>query len=450
MRDIDLTDLVWAMDSLTIYRDLCHDPLIASLYRVLKEITAPEPRGAEIYRSYHDFCFLALEKGWPGYLLDLILESDNYFSRLANREGAGALTPEITKMVSRELKILRAIGRITASDLIQAAEGLSLPELSRVEWGQWDGGKPAGNEAGPESKGKHKGIVWLNAQRQAVNDKLGNDDGLALNPDDSVRRLAAYYHQAGYGICSRYIAFRWLKSSQKGGLAGIAQPDIVNPEQLIGLEREMKIIYENTEHLLAGKTAHNMLLYGNRGTGKSSAVKSLLSKYAGQGLRMVELAKSDLTDFQDIIQQLAEFSQKFILFIDDLSFEDMETEYKALKASLEGRLSVRADNTLIYATSNRRHLIRETFAERQGEDVHVQDNMNEKLSLADRFGLTVTFPATDQKRYLSIVEGLAVQAGIKTDKDELRQMALRWEMNHNGRSGRTARQFIDYLKSTYE
>ncbi len=442
---VQLADLSWAIDGLTVYRNLRKDLLVNALHKVLCKLTDGEKKLADIYRAYHDFCALAIDKGWPDYLLNLILEDDNYFSRYAKQSGKDPLTSEVQRMIERELAVLGKLGRIKSAELIALAEELPYPEGLSLMWGSWDSEKVTLNKG--DFKVEHKGNLWLKNKRQLVRAGLFKEVPAFADEDFHIKLLSDYYQQAGTGICGRYVAFRWHRPGEGlgGGLIGIEQPDIVDPSQLIGLEREMGIIYENTEHLLAGRTAHNMLLYGSRGTGKSSAVKSLLSKYAEQGLRMVELTKADLQDFQEIIEQLGDYHQKFILFIDDLSFEDMETEYKALKASLDGRLSVRPENVLIYATSNRRHLVRENFAERQGEDVHVQDNMNEKLSLADRFGLTVTFPATDQKRYLSIVEGLADQAGLHMDQAELRQMALRWEMSHNGRSGRTARQFIDYV-----
>jgi hypothetical protein len=205
------------------------------------------------------------------------------------------------------------------------------------------------------------------------------------------------------------------------------------------------LILENTERFLAGHTASNMLLYGDRGSGKSSTVKALAHTYMGRGLRLVELAKPDLGDLPVVMRLLAGYRHKFIIFIDDLSFEETEQEYKTLKAVLEGGLEVKPDNVLIYVTSNRHHLIKETFSERSGDEVHAGDSMQEKLSLADRFGLTVIFSTPDQKGYLHIVGRLAARLELPIEREELHRLALHWEMWHNGRSERTARQFVNHL-----
>jgi predicted AAA+ superfamily ATPase len=193
--------------------------------------------------------------------------------------------------------------------------------------------------------------------------------------------------------------------------------------------------------------ANNVILYGSRGTGKSSLVKALLNEYVDKGLRLVQLKKDQMKCYPELVRQLAAVPLKFIIFIDDLSFSGEEEDYKILKSLLEGGIEARPGNVLIYATSNRRHLIKESFADRRPDDVHAHDTMDEKLSLADRFGITVTFLSPDQKTYLQIVEGLCAQEGLRIDKTLLRQKALQWVMMNNTSSGRTARQFVDNLKA---
>lgn len=276
-------------------------------------------------------------------------------------------------------------------------------------------------------------------------EKMRNEVKAVLRADDdekAVQELASFYQKIGSGLMATGLAFKWDGNAK---LLVTVTPDPIRKEQLIGQEREQGILLENTNFFLSRYPANNVILYGNRGTGKSSLVKALLQEYCDQGLRLVELSKQDLTDFPLIIRFLAPQPQKFILFIDDLSFEETELAYKSLKTVLEGGLEKRPDNVLIYATSNRRHLIRENFSERQGDEINVRDTMDEKLSLADRFGITITFPSPDQEEFLRIVEELAVQEGLALEKAQLRQQALRWVMMHNARSGRTARQFIDYL-----
>jgi predicted AAA+ superfamily ATPase len=269
---------------------------------------------------------------------------------------------------------------------------------------------------------------------------------LAAESDWSVmvKPLADYYYQAGAGIFGKYGALRWVSRHER--LEGIASPDQVQLEDLIGYQAQRQEIIDNTERFLAGLPANNVLLYGDRGTGKSSTVKALLNRYQGRGLRLIEAPKSALRDYPKIIRALRDKPQRFILFLDDLSFEDSEYEYKELKAVMEGGLEVRPDNLLIYATSNRRHLIREHFSDRDTDgELRAGDTVQEKLSLADRFGLVVLFTMPDRSLYLDIVHGLARQRGIVLPVEELDKQALLWAAYHNGRSGRTARQFIDAI-----
>jgi predicted AAA+ superfamily ATPase len=204
---------------------------------------------------------------------------------------------------------------------------------------------------------------------------------------------------------------------------------------------------------LKGFPTNNVLLYGDRGTGKSSTVKAILNEYHTQGLRMLEVPKAYLADFPLIIRHLKNRTQKFIIFVDDLVFGDNEETYTSLKAVLEGGLESKTPNILIYATSNRRHLIKEYFSERAGlqssnhdEEVHAGDSMQEKLSLADRFGISVVFSSPNQNRYLKIVKGIAARRNLDIDQERLHREALQWALWYNGRSARTARQFVDWIE----
>jgi predicted AAA+ superfamily ATPase len=234
-------------------------------------------------------------------------------------------------------------------------------------------------------------------------------------------------------------------------LRAVPRPDPMRLSALIGYDREREPLLRNTERLLAGLPSHHALLYGLPGTGKSSTVKATLNEYADRGLRLVELSKEDLKELPRVLEALRGRGPRFILFVDDLSFEEDEIEYKSLKALLEGSVEEPPTNVRVYATSNRRNLIRERFSEREeggtSDDVHGRDTMQEKLSLAARFGLRLTFPSPDQKRYLEIVTGLVADRGLKVPPDELREKALLWDRWHAGRSGRTARQFVDELEA---
>ncbi|MDQ3430314.1 MAG: ATP-binding protein, partial [Actinomycetota bacterium] len=216
---------------------------------------------------------------------------------------------------------------------------------------------------------------------------------------------------------------------------------------------EREPLVENTRRFLAGLPAHHALLYGPPGTGKSSTVKALLNEFAGAGLRLVEVAKEDLRDLPRMLDFLRGRAPRFVLFVDDLSFEEHEVEYKALKALLEGSVEEPPENVRLYATSNRRNLIRESFSDREdgvgadGDDVHARDTMQEKLSLSARFGLRLTFASPNQREYLEIVAGLARERGLEVPEEKLRERALLWDRWHAGRSGRTARQFVDELEA---
>ena len=229
---------------------------------------------------------------------------------------------------------------------------------------------------------------------------------------------------------------------------GVDRPDPTRLADLIGYEREREPVVKNAERFAAGLPANNVLLYGERGTGKSSTVKALLNELGDKGLRLIEVSKEHLEDFTDVMTLLRDRRERFLIYVDDLSFEEQETHYKALKAVLEGSIEARPENIVLYATSNRRHLVRERFADREGaldDDVFALDTLEEKLSLADRFGIRVTFSAANQDRFLLIVRSLAARRGISLPQDELDRRALSWAQRQRGRSGRSARQFIDAL-----
>ncbi len=255
-----------------------------------------------------------------------------------------------------------------------------------------------------------------------------------------------HYRQHGSGHLARYGAFRW--TGQR--LEGIAYPARSELSRLVGLERPLEQLIQNTEAFLACKPAQHTLLYGPRGSGKSTAVKSLLSRYEERGLRLIELPAPYLSNLPKVIDLLRGRPHRYVLFVDDLSFGKDDVGYAPLKTLLEGSLTERPENILVYATSNRRHLVSESFSDRPDplndpsyNDVHAWDTQHERLALADRFGLTLTFPNATQSRYLEIVRGLAARAGMEVD--DLDAKAVRYAEWGNGYSGRTAQQFIERL-----
>jgi hypothetical protein len=252
-------------------------------------------------------------------------------------------------------------------------------------------------------------------------------------------------------VFDRYQAFRWDVSRGPGRLVPIEQPHHFELDDLIGVERSISALLANTEQFVRGFPCNHVLLFGERGTGKSSAVKGLLSRFGDRGLRIVEVHKSDLLDLPAVIAALRGAPYRFLLFCDDLAFDSGESEYRELKAALEGSLVAPPENVRIMATSNRRHLLPEPAAENRavhldGEgELHLGEAIDEKLALSDRFGLVLGFYAFNQPTYLAIVDHYAKQAGLRTSGKELRVLALRWALHRSSRSGRTARQFVDDL-----
>lgn len=275
---------------------------------------------------------------------------------------------------------------------------------------------------------------------QAFADNLNNPD---VDAERILEQLLAHYRKQGFGTLARFEAFRWHHPHQQ--LIGVAYPALPDMTQLIGLERQLTALCANTEAFLAAKPAQHTLLYGPRGSGKSTAIKSLLTRYREQGLRLVEVLSEHLPDLPTITEQLRPQPARYVIFVDDLSFDAGDSRYQPLKTLLEGSLSRRPDNVLVYATSNRRHLVTERLQDRPDpldDDVHVWDTHNERLALADRFGLTLTFPSAGQREFLAIVYGLAIHANLTID-DNFEQRALQFAKWGNGLSGRVAQQFID-------
>jgi len=263
----------------------------------------------------------------------------------------------------------------------------------------------------------------------------------------SANEIAAafieHWRRFGYGDIATYRAFRWDKNS----IVGIRHFETIRLDDLIGYAHQKKLLTGNTTAFVDGKPANNVLLVGARGTGKSSGVKALVNEYYSQGLRLVQITKPQLKSLPDLMETLRKFlSKRFIIFLDDLSFEESEAEYKYLKSAIEGGVESRPENVLIYATSNRRHLIRETWRDRKDDqdELYRDDSTNETISLSDRFGLIIHYHAPTQAEYLEIIRSMLKRRDIELDAETLRIEGLRWEMSHSGRNGRTAQQFVNY------
>ena len=245
-------------------------------------------------------------------------------------------------------------------------------------------------------------------------------------------------------------AFRIEHTDLGAEIVPITKIAHVHLDDLVGYEMAKKKLIENTEAFVKGKKANNCLLFGDAGTGKSTSIKAILNQYYDQGLRMIEVYKHQFQDLNDVIAQIKNRNYKFINYMDDLSFEEFEIEYKYLKAVIEGGLEKKPDNVLIYATSNRRHLIKETFKDKEDrdEELHTNDTVQEKLSLVARFGVTIFFGKPDKKQFQEIVRQLASRTELEITEEELMLEANKWELSHGGMSGRAAQQFVDYLLGT--
>ncbi len=395
--------------SLLLYQGVFADEIGQAFLKVLQ--TLDHNDSAVSWQAYGVW-FKALatkEQNWQDYVITRILHDDNPFTQQVQRYPLESLPEALIAAAQHDLQVLQQLSRCGGKQLAA-----------------WIPGHP---------------VAWMIPTASLT--LLHQQE----NWGEAIASLADYYSQKGTGIFAQYRALSW----QNRELVGITKPDPVKMSEIVGYERQKADLIKNTEFLLAGYRALHVLLYGSRGSGKSSLVKSLLHEYGDRGLRLIEVAKSQLVNLPAIVDTLRTVPQKFIIFVDDLSFEEDDEAFKALKVVLEGSVTARAQNVVVYATSNRRHLVREFFGDRprpsDSDEVHAWDTQQEKLSFSDRFGLTLTFEPADQNTYLQIVHHLAQEAQIELNPEELDFRAKQWATRHNKRSGRTARQFIDFLSA---
>ena len=264
--------------------------------------------------------------------------------------------------------------------------------------------------------------------------------------------LTEFYKDYGVGKFGLHKSFRIRRDESGVHIEPILNIAHVTLDQLVGYDIPKKKLTDNTDAFVSGRKANNCLLFGDAGTGKSSSIKAIANEYYDRGLRIIEVYKHQFQDLNDVISQIKHRNYRFIIYMDDLSFEEFEIEYKYLKAVIEGGLEKKPENILIYATSNRRHLIRENYSDKEEirEDMHTGDTVQEKLSLVYRFGVTIYFGSPNKKEFQTIVRELAKRNGIEMPEEELLLEANKWELSHGGLSGRTAQQFVDYLLGMQE
>ena len=371
---------------------------------------------------------------WHCYLSNLLVNHENSYSRAC--EIRGAVEGTVNAAVLHDIAIFR---ELFTFDFAAVSRALQVPEFGQVL--SYEGNEQESRVYNTRIRDR---ICTLAARLAA-----------ASSAEEMKERLTEFYREYGVGKFGLHKAFRiGHRRTEDGAEAVVIEPILniahVKLSDLVGYETAKKKLVENTEAFVSGRKANNCLLYGDAGTGKSSSIKAIANEYYDRGLRIIEVYRHQFRDLNDVIAQIKNRNYRFIIYMDDLSFEDFETEYKYLKAVIEGGLEKKPDNVLIYATSNRRHLIREKFSDKRerDEDLHTNDTVQEKLSLVYRFGVTIYFGAPDKAQFQQIVKALAQRANVSLPEEELLAEANKWELFHGGLSGRTAQQFIDYLSGT--
>ena len=420
-----------------LYRDFEHGEILKQITFLIDryELTGEKEfeEGKDIfYKSVGGLVEMAGMYGfsgnlWHNYLTFLLVNHENAFSTAC--EIRGAVEGSINQLALHDFAIFKELYDFDLTVLDKLFHTSCCSILCNYE--------------APQDTGK----MFNKRIRDRICD-MSKTLAVAKDTNEFMADMVQFYKDFGVGKLGLHKAFR-IDHDQNGRAVIVPVTRIahVQLEDLVGYEIPKQKLVENTEAFVRGRKANNCLLFGDAGTGKSSSVKAILNEYYGQGLRMIEVYKHQFQDLNDVIAQIKNRNYKFIIYMDDLSFEEFEIEYKYLKAVIEGGLEKKPDNILIYATSNRRHLVRETFKDKadRDEELHTNDTVQEKLSLVARFGVTIYFGKPDKKEFQKIVTTLADRYGVEMEEEKLLLEANKWELSHGGLSGRTAQQFIDYL-----
>ena len=392
------------LHGLVVFRSLLDDPVVAKLLDLTDRMEAGAPGYGPVCDAVAQFEAALFEHttNWGSYLSAAVLEAETVCVRQA---ASGTLAPALQTALDRELALLQALCGLTLDELLAAA-----------------------------------GSATGQAQELAF---LPRWETSSIDLPAAYAQRMSEVGKKGYGMFAKHHVF----TVENGQLVPVKYPDPQRLSELPGYEKEREKVIANTKALLAGMPANNVLLYGDAGTGKSSAVKAIANEFAPEGLRLVEVKKNQLYQIPDLMDKLAANPLKFILFIDDLSFTANDDNFAALKAILEGSVGGRAKNIAVYATSNRRHLIKETLTDRTGDDIHEADTRQELMSLSARFGLTVTFQRPEKARFETILAELAKQHGIDMPMDQLLVKAEAFAIRAGGRSPRVAKQFIEQCEA---
>ena len=415
--------------NLIIYQNLKNDTILKSVAKAVKKNGFKKEFTEEVYKAAHKLLDIATVYGfnnnlWKCYVAYLLAMTETPFTLAAERRGA--LNGSVNELVKLDLKQIFALYNYNFSALDKKLPAPIFEILTNYNAVQ-----------------KSEAIVNMSVSEKVIH--LMKEIDKATDAEDLYEVLTDFYRVYGVGVLGLNRAFRL---SDDGTLAAITYPGKVQLTDIALYDSQKQRLEENTVAFLQKKPANNALLYGDAGTGKSTMIKGLLTKYEKDGLRMIEIYKHEFKFLSKAISQIKNRNYRFILYLDDLSFEEFEIEYKYLKAIIEGGLEVRPENVLIYATSNRRHIIRETWEDRPesvNNDMHSADTVTEKLSLSERFGLKIGFFRPAQNEYFEIVKAIAKREGLNIKDEELFAEAKKFSMSHTGFSGRTAEQCVRYL-----
>ena len=410
----DLAAVSLQLNSLTVYRALLQDETVSRFARALAAAQGGVAESfLETYGSFfQSLCASVRPLDFAAHLERLMRYDDNAFSRAAAQGQEDDAYLALRGAAMFDLEAIRAAAGITASALKKSIF----------------------------ARGNDDFAALINRLPEySVCDSFFQEESVA-----ALSALEAFYRANGYGAFARFGAFRWERE-----LVGIQSPDPIRLTDLKSYEYERGLVAANTLDFVEKRGGGNLLLYGDRGTGKSSTIKALANEYRANGLRIIEVTKESIPQFPAIMERLRDVPLRFILFLDDLSFSADDAAFSALKSVLEGGVVARPENCRIYATSNRRHLVKETFSERSVDldDVHAGDTKQEKLSLYDRFDQTVNFFAPDQVQYLTIVRAIALEKSLDLPTAELELGAVRWAIRAGGRSPRAAKQYVEWAAS---
>ena len=423
--------------NLILYKDFENGNLFYNMTWIMEnyenEYYNKEDVESLLYESLNQLMELAVSHGfvgnlWHSFLAFILVNNENAYSKAC--EIRGEVEGSVNQIVLHDFEIIKSLFDFDFGKLASYFEMDCMDVIT--DYQSMTGSGKIFNKRIKER------INELKLKLEASTDVSGFKDA-----------VTAFYKDFGVGKLGLHKAFRIEHTEEGAQIVPITKIAHVHLDDLVGYDIAKKKLIDNTEAFVKGKKANNCLLFGDAGTGKSSSIKAILNQYYDQGLRMIEVYKHQFKDLNDVIAQIKNRNYKFIIYMDDLSFEEFEIEYKYLKAVIEGGLETKPDNVLIYATSNRRHLIRETWSDRSDmsqDELHRSDTMQEKLSLAARFGVTIGYYRPKQQEYFEIVKQLAKKyPQITLSEEELCLKANQWELSHGGISGRTATQFIANL-----